>query len=628
MGRERYPLSALQKCLKAVPSRVDLPSSSSSTPLSPSQLTSKSHVSVFVSRSALSLTPETRSIFRTGKKDRSLSPLSLSSQSRRNFVYTRRHVCRRTSSSPSVASSDRDVGIPSGGVVAAKKMITGRISAKNQGERKRETLRLSTFSQETGELSQCPSLSERRRTTVWSLGSLSPTSASCLRHNSGDGGVDSLSVLSRSSSHPSGSFLHVARTATVALGVYRRTSSTLSRCRSSQIPQLEGKQREGGEHACSPDIFSLSSIQVNGRRCSLSSLPNFSSSLSPSLPLSCIQKKSPQHITHKHQLEPSFSLLSLLFGPSSFFSQVYYVPSSSSMQLFPSTFSTRKSSSLSLCDFLLSTCSSSSSSSARSSCPSLSSPSWCHLVPQPSSFCPSALSSSFLRSSSTFRMTSSLSCSSFPSSLLPLSSPCLLSARPSWGHALSPPLCLLSAVRTKMVKSASYRRPSRASPTGQARKPHIGVKRLSAEYVWPGVVLVKQRKIIAFNVETKRRNRHFKIYPGENVKVTKTTNLVALAHGRVKYTHDVSRDVLVVNVLPERREELLREDLWRYRTEHVRSMEENRHICFLRMKAVRMFGKPLVNPPTKPPLRPHHFTKQDIWENPTLPDVPQYDDDV
>lgn len=154
------------------------------------------------------------------------------------------------------------------------------------------------------------------------------------------------------------------------------------------------------------------------------------------------------------------------------------------------------------------------------------------------------------------------------------------------------------------------------------------MKRLSAEYVWPGVVLVKQRKIVAFGVETKRRNRHFKIYPGENVKVTKTTNLVALAHGRVKYTHDVSRDVLVVNVLPERREELLREDLWRYRTEHVRSMEENRHICFLRMKAVRMFGKPLVNPPTKPPLRPHHFTKQDIWENPTLPDVPQYDDDV
>ncbi|KEP66099.1 UNVERIFIED_CONTAM: hypothetical protein HHA_263110 [Hammondia hammondi] len=208
---------------------------------------------------------------------------------------------------------------------------------------------------------------------------------------------------------------------------------------------------------------------------------------------------------------------------------------------------------------------------------------------------------------------------SVPSSSLSLSLPSsFLSASPS----------LLTFYRTKMVKSASYRRPSRASPTGQARKPHIGVRRLAAEYVWPGVVLVKQRKVIAFNVETKRRNRHFKLYPGENVKVSKVTNLVALCHGRVKFTHDVSRDVLVVNVLPERREELLREDLWRYRTEHVRSMEENRHICFLRRKAVRMFGKELVNPPTKPPLRPFYFTKRDMWENPALPDVPQLDDDM
>ncbi|KFG52612.1 hypothetical protein TGFOU_263110 [Toxoplasma gondii FOU] len=209
-------------------------------------------------------------------------------------------------------------------------------------------------------------------------------------------------------------------------------------------------------------------------------------------------------------------------------------------------------------------------------------------------------------------------CSLPSSSLSPALPSSLLSAAPS----------LLTFCRTKMVKSASYRRPSRASPTGQARKPHVGVRRLAAEYVWPGVVLVKQRKVIAFNVETKRRNRHFKLYPGENVKVSKVTNLVALCHGRVKFTHDVSRDVLVVNVLPERREELLREDLWRYRTEHVRSMEENRHICFLRRKAVRMFGKELVNPPTKPPLRPFYFTKYDSWENPALPDVPQLDDDM
>nr|CEL66669.1 TPA: hypothetical protein BN1204_024800 [Neospora caninum Liverpool] len=261
---------------------------------------------------------------------------------------------------------------------------------------------------------------------------------------------------------------------------------------------------------------------------------------------------------------------------------------------------------------------------------------------------PSCLSRSPCSSSSSSfsRLPSQASCAGFSVSRFPPpprgspASPSLVSSSPTSPSLLSPslffcpPFCpsslpaLLTAVRTKMVKSASYRRPSRASPTGQARKPHIGVRRLAAEYVWPGVVLVKQRKVIAFNVETKRRNRHFKLYPGENVKVSKVTNLVALCHGRVKFTHDVSRDVLVVNVLPERREELLREDLWRYRTEHVRSMEENRHICFLRRKAVRMFGKALVNPPTKPPLRPYYFTKYDTWENPALPDVPQLDDDM
>ncbi|CDJ50547.1 hypothetical protein, conserved [Eimeria brunetti] len=173
-----------------------------------------------------------------------------------------------------------------------------------------------------------------------------------------------------------------------------------------------------------------------------------------------------------------------------------------------------------------------------------------------------------------------------------------------------------------MVKSSSYRRPSRASPTGQSQKAHIGVCRLSAEYVSPGCILVRQRRYIAWGFESKRRRRHKKIYPGENVGVAKNSSLVALVYGRVKYTHDVSRDVMLCNVLPEEREELLRTDLWRYRTEHVQSKEENRHICHLRRKAVPSFGKPLVNPPTKPLPRPKFLSRFDSWENPTLPDAP------
>ncbi|KAL8433289.1 hypothetical protein ACSSS7_003973 [Eimeria intestinalis] len=187
--------------------------------------------------------------------------------------------------------------------------------------------------------------------------------------------------------------------------------------------------------------------------------------------------------------------------------------------------------------------------------------------------------------------------------------------------------CNRQSLRFKMVKSSAYRRRSRASPTGQSQKAHVGPRRLSAEYVTPGVVLVKQRRYIAWGFESKRRNRHKKMYPGENVGVSKDSSLVALVHGRVKFTHDVARDVFLCNVLPEPREELLREDLWRYRTEHVASKEENRHVCHLRTKATRVFPKPLVNPPTKPLPRPKWLSAFDSWENPTLPDAPPLADD-
>lgn len=208
--------------------------------------------------------------------------------------------------------------------------------------------------------------------------------------------------------------------------------------------------------------------------------------------------------------------------------------------------------------------------------------------------------------------------------------PCVLSlfSAPS----ASPHVSLASpynrqSVRFKMVKSSAYHRRSRASPTGQSQKAHVGPRRLSAEYVTPGVVLVKQRRYIAWGFESKRRNRHRKMYPGENVGVAKDSSLVSLVHGRVKYTHDTERDVMLCNVLPEPREELLREDLWRYRTEHVATMEENRHVCHLRMKATRSFPKELLNPPLKPLPRPKYLSRFDLWQNPTLPDAPPLCDD-
>lgn len=176
--------------------------------------------------------------------------------------------------------------------------------------------------------------------------------------------------------------------------------------------------------------------------------------------------------------------------------------------------------------------------------------------------------------------------------------------------------------RFKMVKTSSYRRKSRSSPYGQGQKAKIGVKRLSGEYVRTGQMLVKQRKIIAFNYERKTRKRNFKYYPGENVKVSKNTSLIALADGRVKYTFHVVHNVLIVNVIPEELDELKEEDLYRYRTEHVQSFEENRSLIYLRMKNNHMFPKFQKTQYIKPPLKPQFLTKYDIYDNPTLKEVP------
>ncbi|CTQ40701.1 hypothetical protein BMR1_03g00505 [Babesia microti strain RI] len=177
--------------------------------------------------------------------------------------------------------------------------------------------------------------------------------------------------------------------------------------------------------------------------------------------------------------------------------------------------------------------------------------------------------------------------------------------------------------RSKTVRVSAYRRPPRASPTGQSRKAHIGIKRLPAEYVMEGQLLVKQRIPITMNPNSKR-NRHFKLYPGENVGVTKTSSLVALGNGRVKINHDVERDVKIVNVLLEEQEELLESDLWRYRMEHVRGIEENRSICYLRSKCASYLDYKLTNPPTKPPPRPQFLSKFDKWENLSMPDVKRF----
>ncbi|CDU16542.1 hypothetical protein YYC_03476 [Plasmodium yoelii 17X] len=176
--------------------------------------------------------------------------------------------------------------------------------------------------------------------------------------------------------------------------------------------------------------------------------------------------------------------------------------------------------------------------------------------------------------------------------------------------------------RNKMVKTSSYRRKSRSSPNGQGQKAKIGIKRLSGEYVQTGQLLVKQRKIIAFNYEKKTRKRNFKYYPGENVKVAKNTSLISLTNGRVKYTFHVLQNILIVNVIPEELEELHEDDLYRYRTEHIKSFEENRSLIYLRMKNIVTFPKFKNTQYIKPPIKPQFLTKYDIYDNPTLQDVP------
>lgn len=183
----------------------------------------------------------------------------------------------------------------------------------------------------------------------------------------------------------------------------------------------------------------------------------------------------------------------------------------------------------------------------------------------------------------------------------------------------------LGAVRGKQTKRQAYHKPARASPCGQRmpNKAHIGIKATPAEYVEAGRMICKQRRFLAKNPNVTRR-RHFKYYPGINVSVSKTTSLIAMVSGRIKMTHDVERDVLIMNVLPEPREELLEDDLWRYRTEHIQCMQENQYVCQLRSKALPVFGKDggWVNPPVGPkPMRVRISERKDHWNNPCVQDA-------
>mmetsp|Transcript_96010 Transcript_96010/g.151207 ORF Transcript_96010/g.151207 Transcript_96010/m.151207 type:complete len:323 (+) Transcript_96010:54-1022(+) len=182
----------------------------------------------------------------------------------------------------------------------------------------------------------------------------------------------------------------------------------------------------------------------------------------------------------------------------------------------------------------------------------------------------------------------------------------------------------LGSVRGKQTKRQAYHKDARASPCGQRmpNRAHLGEKAVSAEYVEVGRLIVKQRKFIARNPNV-TRSKHFKIYPGINVRVLKSTSLVATVSGRIKMTHDVTRDVKIINVLPEPREELLEQDLWRYRTEHVQCMQENQHVCHLRTKALPVFGKDggWINQTTGPkPMRVRISGRNDHWNNPNVQD--------
>ena len=178
--------------------------------------------------------------------------------------------------------------------------------------------------------------------------------------------------------------------------------------------------------------------------------------------------------------------------------------------------------------------------------------------------------------------------------------------------------------RCKQTKVQSYSKPDRSFPHSQhyVDKAHIGIRALSSEYVESSRVLVKQRRYISKNPFV-TRHRHFKLYPGENVRVLKNTSLAATVSGRVKYTHDLKRDVMLVNVLPEPREELLADELWRYRTEHVTDTIHNKKLCMLRQKLLPWFpARPLVNPPQGPRPLPQKISKDgsEHWNSSTLRD--------
>ncbi|EER06788.1 hypothetical protein Pmar_PMAR013839 [Perkinsus marinus ATCC 50983] len=159
--------------------------------------------------------------------------------------------------------------------------------------------------------------------------------------------------------------------------------------------------------------------------------------------------------------------------------------------------------------------------------------------------------------------------------------PSLVGAAPPW--FMNP---IRMQVRFKVTKQQAYDKPADTSPFTRrfSDKPHIGMKALSSEYVEASRIIVKQRHYISKNPGSTRK-RNFKFYPGENVVVTKTTSLKAAVSGRVKYTYDPEKERFYANVLPEPREELLREDLWRYRTEFITSVEDNKLLIQLRQKA-------------------------------------------
>ncbi|KAF4670387.1 hypothetical protein FOL47_002064 [Perkinsus chesapeaki] len=158
-------------------------------------------------------------------------------------------------------------------------------------------------------------------------------------------------------------------------------------------------------------------------------------------------------------------------------------------------------------------------------------------------------------------------------------------------------------MRWKVTKQQAYDKPADTSPFTRrfADKPHIGMKALSSEYVEASRIIVigmggtedKAGQLTEFVILIAER-----IVIWENVVVTKTTSLKAAVSGRVKYTYDPEKERFYANVLPEPREELLRDDLWRYRTEFITSVEDNKLLIQLRQKAYwHIFPRPLVNPP-------------------------------